>query len=188
MRHLINGLRHAAHHESWYAALALALAIPDACYAIERGNARPERFGAGYIRWVDTYLSPYVSEPHFSSEELYRYRCAYLHEGSFDVDGPDPRRPDRVQPLYSALTGIRFLVPAAYRILPVRSNTQMLGGPGGSPGPSEEVLYRVDVSKFCEWICSAAENWLQVALTNPAWAARIAAMPMIERLDGSRVE
>jgi hypothetical protein len=189
MQHLINGVRHAAQHESWYAALALALAIPDACYAIERGNARSERFGAGYIRWVDTYLAQYVAAPHFSSAELYRYRCAYLHAGDFDIEPPHPQRPDPVTPLYGTLTGIRFWMPEPDPIVPARVQVEVFGGPGGTGAPvgPPSVLYRVNVCEFCEWICSAAEAWLQVALANPAWAARIAAMPVIERVDGTHL-
>lgn len=191
MRHLINGVQHAVQHENWYAALALALAIPDACYAIERGNAPTERFGAGYIRWADTYLAPYIAAPHFSSAELYRYRCAYLHAGDFDIEPPHPNRPDPIAPLYGTLTGIRFRVPEADPIVPARVKVEILSGPGrsGTPiGPPQSVLYRVNVREFCEWICGAAEAWLQVALTNPAWLERITALPRIERGDGAYLD
>jgi hypothetical protein len=188
MEHLISGVEHAVQHESWYAALSLALVLPDACYRIERGNARPERFGGGYIRWLNTYLQPYVTVPYLSAEELYRFRCAYLHEGDFDVDPPHPARPDAVTPLYGVLTGIRFWAPATLAIVPARTTVEIFSGPAGSGNPvvgPQPVEYRVEVREFCGWMCGAAAAWLQVALANSVWVARIAAMPQIEAVDGA---
>ena len=88
MQHLIDGIRDAVAKQSWYAALALALVVPDACAAIDDPNARPV---ARYMAWVDRYLAAHVTQPHFSAEELYRLRCAFLHEGDFALDPPHPR-------------------------------------------------------------------------------------------------
>lgn len=88
MQHLIAAVEKSLEDQNWYAALALALTLPDICAKLESpqgGSAKR------YSAWANKYFAPkYTSEIGAAREEhvflsgndLYALRCAVLHEGS----------------------------------------------------------------------------------------------------------
>lgn len=91
MKHLSDAVRQAVQQENWYAALSLALTLPDIASKLEYPDIR----GAGrrYTSWVEQNISPRyprrmedgATGTWISGADLYALRCAVLHEGSFDT-------------------------------------------------------------------------------------------------------
>lgn len=95
MEELIRGINDAVNHGSWHGALALSLVMPNIC----GGLAYPELVGPGngrsrYEKWYAQYVLPkYIIEigpdhkkhTFLTGSDCYALRCAYLHEGSFDI-------------------------------------------------------------------------------------------------------
>jgi hypothetical protein len=77
--------------KNWYAALFMALVIPDICGAVEHPN---EKSGVRYVNWYNKYMLPKYSstmgplqELHvfLSGDDCYALRCSLLHEGTGDI-------------------------------------------------------------------------------------------------------
>jgi len=77
---------------NWYAALFMALVIPDISGALEHPN---EKSGVRYINWYNKYMLPKYSsvmgplqELHvfLSGDDCYALRCSLLHEGTADIE------------------------------------------------------------------------------------------------------
>jgi hypothetical protein len=173
MQHLIDGVRHAVASESWHAALALALALPDACGRIQEPN---ERVGIRYRRWAREFFEPYVTlldQPYLTARELYAFRCVYLHEGDFQLDDDGPDAPN----MFAVLNEIRLY---ATEVVAARGMTSSAQG--------HRTSYAVSVGELCEWICRAAEDWFRIAQLDPTMNARMAALGRIWRfhLDGNQ--
>ena len=157
MEHLVRGVRDAVSKESWYAAVALALTLPDTCGAIE--DPGPGKSKRRSTAWFDANAAEHfrsaAGEQFLTGAEYYLLRCAFLHEGDFDV-APD----ERATSILSVLNRVQLTV-SNREMVPAR---QMAGS---------ETSYRLPVKKLCEWICLAVEEWLPVARQDPAKAARI---------------
>ena len=76
--------RAAVKHENWLAALALALMLPDICAEIEwPGKKGGKRYAKRWEnRFANTYRYATGPSDYVTGKEIYRLRCAYLHEGS----------------------------------------------------------------------------------------------------------
>lgn len=166
MEHLIAGVRDAVAKESWYGALALALALPDACSAIEspgRGRAKVR-----YATWANKFVTNYTRDqnghPFLTGDELYLVRCAFLHQGDFAVDDESPQAADDSKAMFEVLNHVRFFV-SDLEVVPARGLS--------IAAPTRTTSYSVGVVDLCEWICRAAEDWLAEARTNSATAEAI---------------
>lgn len=78
--------------KNWYAALFIALAIPDICGALEHPDKNSP---ARYVNWYNKYMLPKYSstigplhEPHvfLSGDDCYALRCSLVHEGTGDIE------------------------------------------------------------------------------------------------------
>ena len=76
MQDFTNSIRKAVTDKNWFAALFLALCMPDICGVIETPN---EGNGVRYKRWFSANLSSYI--PMFSAEDAWYFRCSCLHQG-----------------------------------------------------------------------------------------------------------
>jgi hypothetical protein len=82
-----------------YAALALALALPDICVSLE-SNGRSGN-GRAYAEWCERYhiASSRIPEgepaPFMTGRDLWELRCAFLHNGTSDLQRPS-NTPDHV--------------------------------------------------------------------------------------------
>lgn len=170
MQHLIDGIRQAVRTESWYAALGLALALPDICGWIETPGHQNSRIR--YTRWFNENVQPRYTMPasRFMPEHVFltggdcfALRCAFLHEGDFDIEGARSQE---------VLERFRFVV--------------LQNAPGSSihRNQTNNVL-QLGVAEFCEDICAAVEAWMPT-VRDPAKKTRLDGLPRIELIDFSK--
>jgi len=93
MNNLTHALESAIEQKNWYAAVMLALTLPDICGKIEYPG---EHSGTRYKKWCEKYLEPKYTHQvgpaqmenihkFLSGSDCYALRCALLHEGSDDI-------------------------------------------------------------------------------------------------------
>jgi len=90
---IIKDIRKALDYDCYYAALSLALMLPDICGKAEYPKAA---LGKRYIDWYDEYIGKREknavdlyygkNNPYLSGEIVYRLRCTFLHHGNPEVD------------------------------------------------------------------------------------------------------
>lgn len=139
IKHLILATRAAVADGNWYAALALALTIPDICARIETPNVGSNK---RFARWwnenlTPTYTRSVCGRPHvfLHAEDAYALRCAFLHEGRADID---EQRSQKV------LSSFRFVAPSPKTSVHCNHVNDVL---------------QLQVDTFCEDVCQAAEVW-----------------------------
>ena len=84
---LIEDVERAIEHECYFAALALALTLPDICGKAEYPT---EGNGARYTKWCRQFVciehprdNPYSGDmPYLNDDILFNLRCAFLHQGT----------------------------------------------------------------------------------------------------------
>ncbi len=160
MERILSDLRTAVRAEAWHSALALALALPDICGFVEEPNSGS---CARYAAWFDrelrqryTRIHDGVAQTFLNGHDCYALRCAFLHQGDFDVTDQRARQ---------ALESFRFVVPRPG--LTVHNNL------------SGRAL-QLQVSIFCEDVCQAVERWLARARINPHLSHRLANLATVE--------
>lgn len=93
---LISDCKKALDAGAYIAALCIALMLPDVCNKVN-GQFKPGEAGKRYKEWVDNYigvygddsecdLNPPLQYPCAGGDEIYKLRCALLHEGLPNVD------------------------------------------------------------------------------------------------------
>jgi hypothetical protein len=166
MQHLIHATRAAVKDRNWYAALALALALPDICGRLQTPKSG---VGARYRAWWERYAMPRYMGPKVGTDDMvpwlsgadaYALRCAFLHEGSDDITGQRARE---------ALARVRFVEP------PRGFRVHMNGG---------ATTLQVQVDIFCEDVCVGAEQWWVDHAANPAVKAQIPGLLRIYDVSG----
>lgn len=88
---LIEDVERAIEHECYFAALALALTLPDICGKAEYPN---DGDTARYIKWCREFVcgeqprdDPRSGDmPYLSGEMLFNLRCCFLHQGTPSID------------------------------------------------------------------------------------------------------
>ena len=174
MQHLIDAVHAALDQQNWYAALMTALTLPDICGDLEEPGSQS---GQRYRAWFDRYLAErYVArgmpQPmpspdgtrtmiveadvvFLSALDCYVLRCAYLHNGSFDVTGQRKR---------DVLDGFIFVAPRPY----VRQHCNRI---------NDALQLQVDV--FCRELTDGVKKWLDDVAGNAAVQQRMQAMAYI---------
>lgn len=167
MRHLLDAVRQANAGANPYAALSLALTLPDICASIEAADGRTN--GRLYIDWWNRYLLKTYTRPVGPDRELhtfmtggdaYALRCALLHQGIDDVTGHKVR---------DIVTGFRFVQPHQKGAV-IHRNSSSTG----------QLQLQVDV--FCDEICGAVERWLTDTQGDELVQQRIADLMAIDDL------
>ncbi|MBU2703674.1 hypothetical protein Ga0466249_004822 [Sporomusaceae bacterium BoRhaA] len=138
INNFINAVRLANEQKNWYAALGIALMIPDICGRLQ--NPQKET-GKRYIEWFNSYLSTKYSSS-LDGDDFYALRCAFLHQGESDI---------RTQRARKILDKFHFVIPQ-HNILMHRNKI------------NNTLQLQVDV--FCEDICLAAELWEKAMTEN----------------------
>lgn len=150
----------AAEQENWYAALGLALCLPDIAGKIDKPRARSS---ARYVTWCATYLEPqYVDEDGkrwLTGSDVYALRCAFLHEGSSDTSRQAAR---------NAYRRFQFLYPPP-------NNGYVHRNVFG-----DQLQLQVDV--FVSDVCGAARRWLLEAEDDRVRRNRLDKLMRIRRL------
>lgn len=170
MNHLIQAVRMAASIQNHYAALSLALALPDICGKLENPTWRSTR---RYTEWFRANMQPRYTHPigpshgvhvFLSAEDCYALRCAYLHEGDMDITEQHVRQ---------TLERFHFVLPS------VSGNVYHF--------VQHDNAMAIEPGRFCEEICQAVEVWLSRAINDPVIGPRIHALPkLLQVIDRQR--
>ena len=92
---LIEDMNRALEHDCYFAALAIALMLPDICGKAKYPKAK---VGDRYIDWYNEYVGRYekspknedcpdeVDMPYLSGEVVYSLRCSFLHQGNPNIE------------------------------------------------------------------------------------------------------
>jgi hypothetical protein len=155
-------MQSALSQENWYAALMIALTIPDICGRLENPKLKSqERF----VKWYDQYLQSYYQSEighlgklhiFLSGRDLYALRCAYLHQGEFEID--DQRAQD-------VLESFVFGVSSRGNVFHCNQIEQVL---------------HLDVLHFCQEITAAVQEWQSAMSPLPDVLARINRLGKVE--------
>lgn len=163
MEHLVTAVRSAVDQSNWYAALGLALTLPDICGRLE---APGKGSRARYVAWCNEYLVPRYTahlgpqgtkHVFLHGEDCYALRCAVLHEGADEIVTQSARK---------ALDSFRFVAPLdESRVHCNQFNSRL----------------QLQVGLFCEDICASVEEWMRIQLPNdPALVERIKRLMKVE--------
>jgi hypothetical protein len=137
----VESIRKAVEEQNWYAALALALAIPDICGSIEQ----PKRSSSKrYVSWYNKFVAPRFREVFSDAtgslllrgSDCYALRCSFLHNGFEDISEQQAQR----------------VLETFYFVEPLKNwsfNTRARG-----------TMLIIQVDRFCLLICNAADSWL----------------------------
>lgn len=90
---LIKEIENALSHDLYFAALSLALTLPDIC---GRAKYTTANVTARYISWYNEYIGQYeqcpcdackkAQMPYLSGEVVYNLRNSFLHQGTPNID------------------------------------------------------------------------------------------------------
>lgn len=101
MQQFTQALKLALSNENWYAALAIALTLPDICGWLENPQ---EKVGRRYSNWYNKYfefglveklpedIRESITDTFLNGEDCYRLRCAYLHSGVDEITSHLPKK------------------------------------------------------------------------------------------------
>jgi hypothetical protein len=166
MQHLIDAVRHAIQEKNWYAALATALTMPDIAGKLDGRTGGSQ---ARFVTWFNDYMRPKYtdligsgvsqkSHVFLSGNDCYALRCAYLHQGEFDIT---------TQKAKDVLDHFKFVAPFPGRLIHRNQTNNVL---------------QLQVDVFCEEMCAAVDEWLRARGADPSVAATLVALPQIESM------
>lgn len=96
MENFTNALQQTIAAENWYAAITLALTLPDICGSIDNPgkNNSQLRYAAWFEKWVGNKYKIELGETKhvfMTGNDCYALRCAILHQGVDDLAGHKAR-------------------------------------------------------------------------------------------------
>lgn len=153
---IIDEIEKALNHDLYFAALNLALTLPDICGKAEYPSLRSTR--ERYIQWYDkivgvTEKPPKRTEdepemPYLSGEVVYSLRCSLLHEGNPNLQkkGKHPIPIDRFSLVIQS--------EQPFRIYGGEESCVMT-----SPDGTEVRSYQVNVRRLCMVLCLCAKGY-----------------------------
>ena len=149
MNQLIESLERALNCRNWYAALFIALSLPDICVSA----TQPRTSRKGYAEWFDAYVQPkYSIQPptrmptrFLSGNDCYAFRCAFLHEGMGNITGQSARE---------SLNSFIFVAPMPNGLCLHNNMKIMLSADG-----SEMRILQLQVDLFSKEIIAGVEDW-----------------------------
>ena len=148
MKRFTDAGRKAVADQNFYAALSLALMMPDICASIE--DPGPGKSRNCYVRWCKKWVEPKFSRSlpvvgemlFLSAEDCYQLRCSLIHSGTADVE--ESKR--------DTLHTCEFFDDTAASHLNRVSETII----GGVKQPN---WLQLKASKFSETMFEAADEW-----------------------------
>ena len=157
MQDLIAAVNKSCAQQNWYAALYMALTMPDICAKLEDPTSTES--GKRYRAWFDTHLKPTYKSPfhgpdfHFlNAGDLWALRCSLLHEGTDEITHQKSRE---------VLRKFKFTTQSMHC------------------GQMHDVLV-LNVSSFCSEMIAAVEQWLVAKGSQPDIRERLSEMAVIE--------
>lgn len=131
---IIKALKESIDKENWYAALFVALTIPDIFGNIDKPNSS---VGKRYIEWYNTYVK--TNNSFLTGANCYALRCAALHEGKQNISGQYAKDSDDI------LNDFEFIFPL--KGIMIHNNRK-----------GDKLQLQVD--KICEEILFGAEKYI----------------------------
>ncbi len=129
MGEFTDSIRKSINNQNWFAALFLALCMPDICGALETPD---EGNRIRYKRWFGANLAQYESGYLFSANDAWHFRCSCLHQG---VDASTKMSVER----------IHFITP------PPNQNIVH--------GNELDGVLQMQIDIFCKDIADAVDKW-----------------------------
>lgn len=175
MDRFTSSLRSSIAHGDWYAALALALTLPDMCGKIDDPEVkRAKGSEASYARWFENWMAhnythrigpEKIEHVFMSGTDLYALRCSYLHQGDGEISGNAQKR-------RNALDSFVFVQPPnGWRIHNNQSGRQL----------------QLQVSVFCEEMADAVDAWYKDRCTDERVREAVASLLIIQGQDGKEI-
>lgn len=156
MNRFVASIKRSLETENWYAALAMALVLPDICGRLEDPKKRSQE---RYEAWFGKYLAARYSNDFFgegftflTGSDCYALRCAMLHEGKDDVQS---------QKAKDVVSRFAFTV-------------------AGSHLCKFDSVLLLDVRAFCTDICAGVEAWSVEFSEVPDVKARISELLVVQ--------
>jgi len=170
MNHLIAAVERSLQTGNHYAALAMALTLPDICGWILNPNVGSK---VRYISWFEKYLQPQYTRPaslrmaehvFLTGADCYALRCAYLHEGRDDITD---------QHAQQVLESFQFVVPPQGWLV---HRNQM----------NNTLQLQLDV--FCREVTEAVAAFLAEITLNQAATLRLGQLLLIRDINGQPLQ
>lgn len=142
MERFTSSIKKSLENHNWYAALFLALVLPDICANIERpDDCSKARYTDWYNRYIKEkytkHIGPDQKEHVFlCGEDCYALRCSLLHEGGNDISN---------QRAQEVLDSFHFVVP------PGSGSIVHMNQSGA--------VLQLQIDIFCKDICQAVKEW-----------------------------
>lgn len=140
MNRFITAIKAALSTENYYAALLMAITIPDICGNLENPEKKSQE---RYVEWFNRYMvDKYTvmvgggSYVFLSGEDCYALRCSFIHEGVDNIMTQRARK---------ALTSFIFVKPGRNIIHRNQCDDKL----------------QLQVDMFCLEICQAVEQWVK---------------------------
>lgn len=144
MDRFITAIDKSLDEQNWYAALSLALMMPDICGKIDQPS---EASSKRYMTWVNKWFVPkytsYVGTERrehvfLNEKDCYALRCSYLHAGSENITSEKIRK---------ALEDFHFCEPSKNGSVVHRNQV------------NNTLQLQVDI--FCRDMTSSVDSWLE---------------------------
>lgn len=166
MRQFTTAVRQAVSEHNWYAALSLALIIPDICGRLDNPHlSTQDRYVYWYNRWLLHKYSANIAKRglhvFLSGNDCYALRCSFTHEGREDISEQRARE---------VLANFAFSTPHPQINIHCQQVDRRL---------------QLNVAVFALDVCNSVDEWLNQHRYNPILASRINEMIIIhETSDG----
>ena len=143
----VNDIMNALKNRSYFSALALTLALPDMCGAVEYPKASVTK---RYINWYSRYVEPWIKKegkdnPDLSGEVGYNLRNTFLHQGLPAVDSEKIKEESNRINQFALILGDETALQEMTISMDV--------------GELSRKLIMVDVTFLCKTISSCALNY-----------------------------
>jgi hypothetical protein len=157
-----DAVRNSLENKNWYAALTLALTLPDICGRLEFPDKSSSK---RFIHWFNDYLldeytlkNMWGTHVFLNGEDAYALRCAYLHQGEVNIED------QRVRKVLSEFT---FVIPPENGVIHRNQINNLL---------------QLQVDIFCLDICNAIEKWVNNVSSEPEIQKRAEKLMIIQQL------
>lgn len=137
MDELLKQIKNGLDNNLYYLALFVSLSVPDMCASLESDDCRTNR--TKYKAWVDEYMvkvRPDKYGERLSSNHIYQFRCALLHQGRTKHDDSEYQR-------------ILFFEPGAQNSI-VGPHCCVVGA------ETSDASLMIDIQQFCDDIVKGA--------------------------------
>ena len=158
---LLADLEKSLDNDCYFAALSLALALPDICGRAEY----PELSSYSkkrYIQWYDKYIGKYEKPPkesendedmpYLSGEVIYQLRCSLLHQGVPDIDKGNIKAQENKIDHFSLVVQKKNDFDAYCDAASVCRNNE---------SPDKERSYRINVRRFCLIVSRVVKSYYE---------------------------